>query len=191
MLSSKKGLALVTTLFLSFIALALIAILMSLVFRSTKISSSFKVYTSALEAAKGASELLLYYDFDRLDSSDWRREVTSSGTVLHSCKLRPAESVEDWKWPNGPCYQICGGDEEFEHCISHSSPQDIIDYYDWKKDLGNYIVYAKITDVRHVNAPTAVIPENRNYWLYSVDFVAKSKTNQQEIAWLTVLFKKF
>lgn len=55
----RKGVALVTVLILSFIALAFIAVLLFMVTRGTQMAGGERRYISSLEVAKGVSEYLM------------------------------------------------------------------------------------------------------------------------------------
>jgi len=56
---SRKGVALLTVLLLSFIALAFIAALLFMITRGTQMAGGERRYVSALEVAKGVSEYLM------------------------------------------------------------------------------------------------------------------------------------
>ncbi|MEF3254683.1 MAG: hypothetical protein K6348_03840 [Deferribacterales bacterium] len=56
---NKKGFSLIVTLILSFVALGFIAALLYLIMSGTIMSGKGKVYTSALEAAKGLTDYIV------------------------------------------------------------------------------------------------------------------------------------
>ena len=58
-MKNEKGIALLTTLVLGFIALAFIGALLYMLTSGTQMSKSGKVYTTALEAAKGGADLVI------------------------------------------------------------------------------------------------------------------------------------
>ncbi len=193
--SNNKGIALITTLLLSFIALIFIGTVMELVLTSTKLSGYLKSYVSAEEAAR--SGIIDFFDyktlysqneggFFNLHSSNWRPG--------HECKIFYNVVNSHDQWPV-KCPEICGNGKIVE-CESHSAPEDIIDYYDWKKVYGNYVVYAKITKKIRVSSPeiaygkNAYVGNSPEYFLYSIDFVATNNDNvSPQMAWFTVLYK--
>ncbi len=59
MRNDEKGIALITTMVLGFIALGFIGALLYLLTSGTNVSSIEKRYTTALEAAKGGAELII------------------------------------------------------------------------------------------------------------------------------------
>ncbi|ADR18077.1 hypothetical protein [Calditerrivibrio nitroreducens] len=58
-MNNKKGFSLIITLILSFVAVGFIAALLYLIMSGTVLSGKGKVYTSAIEAAKGLTERIV------------------------------------------------------------------------------------------------------------------------------------
>lgn len=63
-MTNKKGMALVTTLVLSLIALILLSTVILMIIKSTNITGSSKRYATAVEAAKGASDYIINAIFE-------------------------------------------------------------------------------------------------------------------------------
>jgi Flp pilus assembly pilin Flp len=166
--NNKKGIALITTLLLALISLALIATLMNLVLSGTKMSGIMKTYTSTVEAAKGGVEKFI---------SDMGPYVYGKGKSTDTtsiCKIQ--QDTANWG-------VICKGymkDKGYsvEQLSSHSSINDIVKYYDDKLNLGNYSVYVKIVDTRGAS----------NNWFYTIETVAVSNNKKQK-AWYTVVIR--
>jgi len=168
----KKGLALVTALVLSLLAMGLIAILMNLIITGTKISGSFKVYTSALEAAKGGVEYFIH----SMAGFVYHKGLSTDTTAM--CKVQQDTS----NWP-----QSCQGYMQANPRItnaqdlsSHSTIDDIVNYYDSKATFGDYNVYMKLVDARG---------SADGNWYYTFDVVAENKNNTNERAWLIVFLR--
>ncbi|MDK2792708.1 MAG: hypothetical protein PWQ25_1571 [Deferribacteres bacterium] len=78
MKKNKKGMALVTTLILSTIALLIVGTAYYLLSSGTKISGIQSRYTTALEAAKGASDYVINVILDKFDNISDEETTCSS-----------------------------------------------------------------------------------------------------------------
>ena len=166
---NKKGIALITTLLLSLIALALIATLMNLVLSGAKMSGEIKTYTSALEAAKGGVEVYM----NNMRNFVYRKGRSSDTGVW--CKVQ--QDTANW---DVSCAGYMGAKGYTESQLSsHSSIDDIINYYDMRLDFGNYLVYGKMIDTRGASSN----------WFYTIETVSIPKNNTKQKAWYTVIVK--
>lgn len=163
--NNEKGIALITSLVLSLIAVVLATAIMILVMSSTKQTGTVKRYASALEAAKGGIEEFL----TTVKASDWSFTSDTNWVNGHNCKLKRDSSL----WSTACSF--CNGTVS---CSSNSNPNDIINYPDWQKSYGTYTVYAKIIDTKgYVDG-----------YLYNIDVVS-TNNNTNEQAWINVLFQ--
>lgn len=161
----EKGIALVTSLILSLIAVVLASAIMMLVVSSTKQSGTVKRYTSALEAAKGGVEEFLI----DVKNSTWS-SASDNWIDEHTCKLKRDSST----WPIACSF--CSN--SMEKCISHSNPSDIINNPDWQKTYGSYTVYAKIVDTKgYIDG-----------FLYNIEVVGTNNSTNEK-AWINVLYQ--
>ncbi len=158
----EKGTALITTLVLSVICLALIGGVISLMTTGIRILGIKARYTSALEAAKGGLE-------DFIQSIPFNHKGTAADTD-YRCKIQ--QDTSNW---SVTCINYCR-----DECTSHSNPQDIINSYDWTQTYGNYTVYCKIIDAKGVSDGS---------WFYTIEVVAKNEKTS-EIAWFTILYRR-
>ena len=152
--------------------MGLIAILMNLILTGTKMSGSFKIYTSALEAAKGGAEYFIHTMADFV----YHKGLPTDTTAV--CKVQQDTS----NWP-----QSCQGYMQANPRISsaqdlssHSSIDDIVNYYDDRTTMGNYEVYMKLVDA-HGSAD--------GKWYYTFDVVAENENDTNERAWLVVFLR--
>ncbi len=169
---NNKGIALITALVLSLVAMALIAALMQLVLSGTKMSGSMKVYTTALEAAKGGVEYFVR---------------SMSGYVYHKgmpsdtdAKCKVQQNTENWAESCKKYIESNNRIDNESQLSSHDTVEDIIDYYDTKLDLGDYEVYMKLVDTRGSSS---------GKWYYTFDVVSQNKNNPQERAWIIVFLR--
>ena len=160
---SEKGIALVTTLILALVCLALIAGVMILLNVGTKLSGIKGRYTSSVEAAKGGIE-------DFLQNIPFNHKGLASDTD-YKCKLQ--QDTSNW---STICTNHCTG----TNCSSHSSPSDVINFSDWSNTYGNYTVYCKIVDTKGTSGGD---------WFYTIEAVAKGN-NTPESAWYTIVYKR-
>ncbi|MCX8083494.1 MAG: hypothetical protein N3C60_01035 [Calditerrivibrio sp.] len=78
--TNKKGFSLIVTLILSFVALGFISALLYLIMSGTTLSGKGKIYTSALEAAKGLTDVIVLKI--NTDSLTCNPSPCSSGSVV-------------------------------------------------------------------------------------------------------------
>ncbi|KUJ96786.1 MAG: hypothetical protein PWR24_182 [Desulfonauticus sp.] len=160
----ERGIALITSLILSLIAIVLASAIMILVVSSTKQSGIVKRYTSALEAAKGGVEEFL------IDIRDSTWDSNSSGWIPgHACKLK--RDTDNWT-------TVCDFCNSTNACTSNSEPSDIINNPDWEEIYGDYIVYGKIVDTKGY----------LDGYLYNVEIVGTNNSTS-EMAWINVLYQ--
>ena len=160
---SEKGIALITTLILALVCLALIAGVMVLLNVGTRLSGIKSRYTSSVEAAKGGIE-------DFLQNIPFNHKGLASDTD-YKCKLQ--QDTSNW---STICTNYCTG----TNCTSHYSPQDIINFSDWSNTYGNYTVYCKIVDAKGASGGD---------WFYTIETVAKGN-NTPELAWYAIIYKR-
>ncbi len=159
-----KGIALVTALILSLVAIVLMAAIMVLVVTNTQHSGSVKRYTSCLEATKGGME-----DFiASMKNSTWTNPADTNWITGHTCKLKRDTSV----WSSA-CTFCSNGTQ----CTDDSSPSDIINYADWQKSYGSYTVYAKIIDCKGY----------ADGFLYNIELVGVGAGNEK--AWIALVYQ--
>ncbi len=168
----KKGLALVIALVLSLLAMGFIAILMNLVVTGTKMSGSSKVYTSALESAKGGVE----YFIQSMAGFVYHKGLPTDTTAM--CKVQ--QDTSNWAQSCQGYMQANSRISSAQDLSSHSSIDDIINYYDSKTIMGDYEVYMKLVDARG---------SADGKWYYTFDVVAENKNNTNERAWLIVFIR--
>lgn len=195
----EKGIALVTVLVLSAIALALMAGLIFVVMYGTQISGLHKRYKTALEASRGGANISLQViGHDTTRQGGTLISIISSlafpsrdvgGT--HTDCLTPKLTAETSTWP-AECSRSLSIDPATQST------------YDWRFELpgvgsNNYEVYAKIVDtVRGNSGPdealidTGVVregaPGQHVPFLYSVE-VSTRTPNAAERAKLSILYQ--
>ena len=132
-LGDQEGVALLMTLMIAAVALAVMGSLMTIMVMGTRISGLNKRFTTALEAGKGGQAVVLEYigtrgrpDSDFMDSITWSTSI--SNTCLYD-KLN--EATEDWDDTCDAETVIDTGDG---------------DTYDFKFELGSYTIYSKIVN---------------------------------------------
>ncbi len=163
MINSQKGVALITTLILCLICLSLIAGIIIMINTGTNISGIKGRYTFSLEAAKGGIE-------DFIQDIPFDHKGIANDTD-YKCKIQ--QDTTNW---SVTCANHCSG----INCTSHSTPKDIIDFYDWYNIYGNYTVYCKIVDAKGTADGD---------WYYTIEAVAKSN-NTPETAWYTIIYRR-
>ncbi len=160
-----SGIALITSLLLSLIAIVLVAAIMTLVVTSTKHSGAIKRYTSSLEASKGGIE-----DFiSVLKRDSWNYSSSTNWISGHTCKLRRDTSL----WSD-----VCNVCSDMSKCTSNANPSDIIEYADWKKDYGYYTVYAKIIDCKSYS----------DGFIYNIEVIGIGNRTSEK-SWIEVLYQ--
>jgi len=121
---NEEGIALITSIILSFIVLVMIGAILVITLTGIRTSAAIKRYTNALEAAKGASEDILNDIIVYL----------SNPTLIGNWKNTSTYKItNDWNAPLPRSYK------------------DVVDYYDWKKEYGSYNVYAVITNTKKLS----------------------------------------
>ena len=166
LLVSRRGIALITTLIVALIGLALISAVTHLIVTSSRTSGTVRRYTTALEAVKGGIEEFV----EIVASSSWSSPPTDSHWVSgHDCKLR--RDTIHW---TTVCSSICTEDS----CTSHAKPDDIKDHADWINNYGSYNVYTKIIDCKGY----------ADGWLFTIEAVAEQTSGNEE-AWVSVLYQ--
>ncbi len=163
----ERGIALVSALVLTLLALVLVGIVMKMVLTGTYFSGSLKNYTSSLASTKGGVEDFVF----SLKNSSWVQANDTSWLSGHSCKLQRDTSL----WSTA-CSSLCN---PLSNCTSDTSPDDIVDNADWKKDYGGYTVYAKIVDCKAVS----------DGFISTIDLVGRSSSSP-EVAWLTIVYEQ-
>ena len=130
----QEGVALLMTLMIAAVALAVMGSLMTIMVMGTRISGLNKRFTTALEAGKGGQAVVLEYigtrgnpDDDFMDSISWD-DTGISNTCLYD-KLNRA--TEDWDDTCNALTTIDAGTE---------------DTYDFKFELPPYTIYSKIVN---------------------------------------------
>lgn len=179
---NDKGIALVTALILSLLALVIATATIYMLLQSTEISGLKKRYTSALGASKGATEataLLISL------GGSIPTDLASITTVINSCfDIKLTNRKANW----GAC--------DTGETISSSS-------YDIKFDLGNYEAYAKIVDTVPGNTligesleVKGVISGQSGYiknptvvpYMYRLEVRGENPNNQTDSAEITALY---
>ncbi len=129
----QEGVALLMTLMVAAVALAVMASLMTIMVMGTRISGLNKRFTSALEAGKGGQAVVLEYIGTRGDpDDDFMSSINWSASISNTClydKLNRA--TEDWDNTCDSLMVIDTGDG---------------DTYDFSFDLGSYTIYTKIVN---------------------------------------------
>ncbi len=162
----EEGIALVSALVLTLLSLILVMIVMKMVLVSTYSSGSLRSYTSSLASTKGGVE-----DFVMdLKGSSWIQPIGSNWLPSHFCKLQ--RETNTWS-------SVCSFCNPLTLCTSDSTPQDIINYADWKKSYGNCTVYVKIVDCTAFS----------DGYVYTIDVVGKYPSSP-EVAWVTIVFEQ-
>ncbi len=169
---NDKGIALITALVLSLVAMALIAALMQLILTGTKMSGYLKSYTTALESAKGGVE----YFISSISGYVYHKGMPIDTNVM--CKIQ--QDTKNW---SESCKGYIKANNRINSVSDLSSDEtidDIINYYDNKLDLGNYEVYMKLVDARGSSS---------GKWYYTFDVVSENKNNLQQRAWIVVFLR--
>lgn len=179
---NDKGIALVTALILSLLALVIAAATIYMLLQSTEISGLKKRYTSALGAAKGATEATaLLISLQGSIPTD----LADISTVINPCfDIKLTNRRADW----GAC--------DTGETVSSSS-------YDIKFNLGNYEAYAKIVDTVPGNTligesleVKGVISGQSGYiknptvmpYMYRLEVRSEDPNNQTDSAEITALY---
>ena len=121
---NNKGIALITVMILSIIGLGLIVSMMNMIHIGTKISGAERRYTTALEAAKGGSEIII----NMIQSGSYSPENIAGATAQSGTCIQTKMTNETSHW--GSC----------------SFTSDPTDHPDITASLGGYTVYIKIVD---------------------------------------------
>jgi len=153
---NKRGYILIFTLIFSLVGLLTFLGLSHLLVEYSKTTGQIRRYTTAIAAATGGGlECITRIKNCNLtnnnfkcqtDSSNWQTFIDNGYTSL-----------------------------TFNELTSHEKPEDIIDFFDWQKNYGNYQVFCKIIDVKAFT----------NGYFYAIEIISR-KNNQQETAWLSI-----
>lgn len=164
-LRNEEGMALYTTLILAILCLVTALAVMYVSMTAHRVSGAVLRYTSALEAAKGASEEVLH-DIER---------------VLQNNTLTGA-------WRPGTKQKLTN---EYSTADVPSTPADVISSYDWKKTYGDYDAYATLVFTHKDKVPNPLDPSDTlDVYFYGFQIVAVNKNNPEaEKAWLTVVYR--
>ncbi len=201
---NKDGIALIVSLIIAFIILALGSLALYLSTESTKISGAFKRYNSSLAAAVGAfkdAETVMGYI-----KSGVNAPVTPSTFVdeKRSCLFYKL---------NNPTSRWTDSDLQNNGCLAHTvnlasstNIGDIVNYYDFKCSLGNYNVYIKVTNTSEGNTAfsvpkkltsggttsskygTHVMHPPRIPYLYRIEIVSESRISSNDKTVISLLY---
>ena len=121
---NNKGIALITVMILSIIGLGLIVSMMNMIHIGTKISGAERRYTTALETAKGGSEIII----NMIQNDSYSPENIAGATKQSGTCVPTKMTRETSHWGS---------------CSSTSNPTDQPDI---TASMGGYTVYIKIVD---------------------------------------------
>ncbi len=130
----QEGVALLMTLMIAAVALAVMGSLMTIMVMGTRISGLNKRFTTALEAGKGGQAVVLEYIGTRGDpDSDFTNSISWDDTgITSTCSYdKLNRATVDWDDTCNALTVIDPGDETT---------------YDFKFDLGSYTIYSKIVN---------------------------------------------
>ena len=182
---NERGVALVTVMLLSIVALAMTAGLLYMLARGGYVSGMQKQYKTALEAGVGGASVTF-------------RAIAAGGNTGLITLTNP--SVSDnlvTKLQNPTASWPAGVDNSLTINPSTAST------YDLAYDLGNYRVYSKIVDTVTgntgvdeglaksgvVSSTTGELVVVSNPYLYTVEVLAQRRTNPAERAKISVLYQ--
>jgi Tfp pilus assembly protein PilX len=126
---NNKGIALITVMILSIVGLGLIVSMINMTHIGTKISGAERRYTTALEAAKGGSEIIT----NMIQNDSYSPENIAGATKQSGTCVQTKMTSETSSW--GSC----------------SSTSDPTDQPDITATLGGYTVYVKFVDSKETN----------------------------------------
>lgn len=162
-LHNNKGVALVTSLMLTLISLALILTLLYIVTQNTVLSGSHRRYKTALEASYGGVEVFtkeiipqIFKDYSSVNAfhiaktgltnnlSDISLNVTATDNCMMQKLINPSS-----RWTN------CSEDQKSSSLASVKSAPDIIFNLQGVRDSAGYKVFTKIVDTVPGNTDTS------------------------------------
>ncbi len=156
MKNKQEGIALFTTLILALLSLIIIFAIMYITTVGIRLSGAVVRYTTALEAAKGGAE-----------------------DILHDIKAVLVGSTLIGAWKPGSTSKL---DSEFS-TSPPTTPEDVINNYDWHKEYGDYDVYGFI-----VSTHKKVLGVGKLRYFYDFEIVAINTTSKEK-AWLSVFYQ--
>ncbi|MBU4319775.1 MAG: hypothetical protein KJ739_01620 [Nitrospinae bacterium] len=198
-LDNEKGIALVMTLVISAIALAIMAGLIYMITAGTQISGIQKRYKTALEAGMGGTEVAYEYIGARGDPGISGINFLFSPLITAACRnLKLNQSTSNWAIGTT--------------CPANSNSMAINPAdnttYDWRFELGaspfpTYRVYTKIVDTVEgnsggdiglvkggvVSSGVGEVTVQSKPYLYTIEIDAQDAANPAERAKLSVLYQ--
>ncbi len=192
---NEKGIALVTVLVMSAIALAVMAQLIYFVTQGTRISGMEKRYKTALEAGMGSADVTYELMGARGDPGiPLDNFLITAPAACLTAKLNTLTSAANW-----------AGCNDYNKATSLTINPDDPDSYDMTFSLGidplRYNVYSKIADTVEGNSAadsgliiTGVLNPGEIEvmsvaYLYTVEINAQNSTNAAERAKLSILYQ--
>lgn len=200
---NNRGIALVTVLVLSAIALIMMTGLIYIVTVGTQVSGIEKRYKTALEAAVGGADVAL-----KVIAARGNNPFDTSVTTLLNFNRYNVDCLLDkmrnatykgstFNWPN------CSSFQSQATSYSIDPSENPVRSYDLSFDLGSYRVYAKIVDTVEGNSggdegliKGGVVESNPGEvavmsipYLYTIEILSQRIDNPSERAKLSVLYE--
>lgn len=197
MKSNDKGFALVITMLFALIGLALSGALLFMVIEATKMSGIAQRYSTALDAGKGAADvvmnLMMKYTPITLTTPDFGTVQSSpvgsapNANCLNDKITNPTFDTDGvtWKWTN--CSATCASPCAYTSTDATVNPDIITNYTDV---YGNptFTVYTKIIDTEIV--PSTGCPAGAASGLvYTVSITSQKTNNPGENAQINFLYR--
>jgi hypothetical protein len=202
-IKNEKGIALIVALIVAFIILVLGSTALYISMQSTIMSGAFKQYRNSIEAAAGA--------FDEtkriLGSIKSGSSVTFPNTLIDkktAClKYKLTHPTTEWEDPNSDLSDKCSVNASQ---AENTNSDNIVNHYDLKYSLGNYLVYIKITNSLEGNTSVSVSQsltaggvtaskEGTNIihlpkvpYLYRMEIISESTLNSKNKAHVSLLY---
>lgn len=177
-LKNEKGIALVTTLMLLVLGFALVAMLLRLVTAESKLSGLEQSYATALDAAKGGTDMFIFIRQNDLDRPPGGIGSSPYGGSCFGVKMN--NKTSDWtsrpEWTAG-CPALT---------LAQATDPDPTSNPDATFTLSNYTVNVKVVDTIYtVNGGT---PPPPGYWYYTVN-VRATAPNSGEHADISFIYR--
>ncbi len=200
---NEKGIALIIALIVAVVILILGGMSLYLSTQSTRISGMYKQYRSSEEAAEGA------FDLTKNIITKIKKSNSSGNSIQKPPELKDIKQkcleyklstlTKNWTNTELSSNQCPNSLDKVES----PNVDDVIDYYDMKYVLGNYIVYIKIVNsligysstnpikAKSISGTEGLkgnLPSSPSPYLYRVEIISQSKTNNNDKVHISVLY---
>lgn len=169
----EKGIVLVSTLILMVLGAGLVVALLKLTTHATKLSGLEQQYTTAIEASKGGTEVII----NMIKSETYTPPAigsasAASGSVCLQQKLTKSSSP----CPAPPCLVPCLASPCWTSCGSNATSSDPTAEPDITMSLSGYSMFLKVVDTK----------ESEDKYMYSIKVrsVSPATNDQAEISFL-------